>query len=51
MDIDSAALVVIDMPSGFVNRHSRHAVPAVADLAAGLVARWSGAGRPVVFAR
>ncbi len=42
MDISSAALVVIDMQNGFVNHHSRHVVPAVADL----VARWSAAGRP-----
>ncbi|WP_405186385.1 cysteine hydrolase [Streptomyces anulatus] len=47
MDISSAALVVIDMQNGFVNHHSRHVVPAVADL----VARWSAAGRPVVFTR
>lgn len=47
MDISSAALVVIDMQNGFVNHHSRHVVPAVADL----VARWSATGRPVVFTR
>lgn len=47
MDISSAALVVIDMQNGFVNQHSRHVVPTVADL----VARWSAAGRPVVFTR
>ncbi|MDT9683699.1 isochorismatase family cysteine hydrolase [Streptomyces sp. TRM76323] len=47
MDIGSAVLVVIDMQNGFVNHHSRHAVPVVSDL----VARWSLAGRPVVFTR
>ncbi|MFD4371078.1 isochorismatase family cysteine hydrolase [Streptomyces sp. NPDC058486] len=47
MDISRAALVVIDVQNGFVNHHSRHAVPAVADL----VGRWSAAGRPVVLTR
>lgn len=45
MDIDHAALIVIDMQNGFSNHHSRHVVPVVA----GLVERWSDAGRPVVF--
>ncbi|MGC5398931.1 isochorismatase family cysteine hydrolase [Streptomyces sp. DT20] len=47
MDIGSAALVVIDMQNGFVNHHSRHAVPAVSDL----VAQWTAVGRPVIFTR
>ncbi|MFE7782300.1 isochorismatase family cysteine hydrolase [Streptomyces nigrescens] len=47
MDISNAALVVIDMQNGFVNHHSRDAVPAVWDL----VARWSAADRPVIFTR
>ncbi len=47
MDIGNAALVVIDMQNGFVNHHSRHAVPAVADL----VTRWSAMGRPMIFTR
>ncbi|QDY76788.1 isochorismatase family cysteine hydrolase [Streptomyces qinzhouensis] len=47
MDIGNAALVVIDMQNGFVNHHSRQAVPTVTDL----VARWSAAGRPVLFTR
>ncbi|MET7800498.1 isochorismatase family cysteine hydrolase [Streptomyces decoyicus] len=47
MDIGSAALVVIDLQNGFVNHHSRHAVPAVSDL----VAHWSDTGRPVIFTR
>lgn len=47
MDIGSAALVVIDMQNGFVNHHSRHAIPAVSDL----VAQWYAADRPVIFTR
>ncbi|MGW7641193.1 isochorismatase family cysteine hydrolase [Streptomyces decoyicus] len=47
MDISNAALIVIDMQNGFVNHHSRDAVPAVRDL----VARWSAADRPVIFTR
>ncbi|MFI5755500.1 isochorismatase family cysteine hydrolase [Streptomyces sp. NPDC051569] len=47
MDIGSAALVVVDMQNGFVNHHSRHAVPAVSDI----IAQWSAAGRPVIFTR
>ncbi|MFE4337189.1 cysteine hydrolase family protein [Streptomyces sp. NPDC056831] len=47
MDIDSAALIVIDMQNGFVNHHSQHAVPAVSDL----TAHWSATGRPVIFTR
>ncbi|MEW1660799.1 MULTISPECIES: isochorismatase family cysteine hydrolase [unclassified Streptomyces] len=47
MDTGSAALVVIDLQNGFVNHHSRHVVPVVCDL----VARWSEAGRPVLFTR
>lgn len=47
MDIGNAALVVIDMQNGFVNRHSMHAVPAVADL----VTHWTATGRPVIFTR
>ncbi|MFE7113728.1 isochorismatase family cysteine hydrolase [Streptomyces sp. NPDC057575] len=47
MNIGSAALVVIDMQNGFVNHHSRYAVPAVSNL----VAQWSAAGRPVLFTR
>ncbi|MFJ8856685.1 isochorismatase family cysteine hydrolase [Streptomyces sp. NPDC102437] len=45
MDIGGAALIVVDI--GFVNHHSRHAVPAVSDL----VAQWSAVGRPVIFTR
>ncbi|MFF7192920.1 cysteine hydrolase family protein [Streptomyces sp. NPDC008079] len=47
MDVDNAALIVIDMQNGFTNHHSRHVVPVLA----GLVERWSAAGCPVVFTR
>lgn len=47
VNIDGAALVVIDMQNGFINHHSRHIVPVVSEL----VSRWSAAGRPVVFTR
>ncbi|WP_331724112.1 cysteine hydrolase (plasmid) [Streptomyces atratus] len=47
MDIGGAALIVVDMQNGFVNHHSRHAVPAVSDM----VAQWSAADRPVIFTR
>lgn len=47
MDIGNAALVVVDMQNGFVNHHSRHAVPVISDL----VAQWSVSGRPVIFTR
>lgn len=47
MDIDHAALIVIDMQNGFVNHHSEHVVPTVVALAE----RWVAAGRPVVFTR
>lgn len=47
MDIGNAVLVVIDMQTGFVNHHSRHAVPVVS----GLVAQWTAVGRPVLFTR
>lgn len=42
-----AALIVVDMQNGFLNHHTRHLVPVVADL----VDRWSATGRPVVFTR
>ncbi|MEV6009175.1 isochorismatase family cysteine hydrolase [Streptomyces sp. NPDC051976] len=47
MDIDNAALIVIDMQNGFTNHDSRHVIPVIADLAS----RWSAARRPVVFTR
>jgi nicotinamidase-related amidase len=47
MDIDHAALIVIDVQNGFINHHSGHVVPAVA----ALVERWAAASRPVVFTR
>ncbi|MFD5451242.1 isochorismatase family cysteine hydrolase [Streptomyces sp. NPDC127100] len=47
MDPRTAALVVVDVQHGFVNRHSEHAVPQVVRL----VDAWTTAGQPVVFAR
>jgi nicotinamidase-related amidase len=47
MNIDRAALIVIDVQNGFTNHHSRHAIPVISDL----VTHWSTAGRPVVFTR
>ncbi|GAA3738670.1 cysteine hydrolase [Plantactinospora mayteni] len=47
MNVERAALVVIDMQNGFVNERSEHVVPKVVDL----VQRWQAAGRPVVFTR
>ena len=47
MNIGNAALIAVDVQNGFVNQHSRRAVPAVAKLAA----QWSAAGRPVIFTR
>ncbi|WP_422771998.1 isochorismatase family cysteine hydrolase [Plantactinospora sp. WMMC1484] len=47
MNVERAALVVIDMQNGFVNERSQHVVPKVVDL----VQRWQAAGRPVVFTR
>ncbi|MFD7022489.1 cysteine hydrolase family protein [Promicromonospora sukumoe] len=41
------ALVVVDVQNGFINRHSQHAVPAIADL----IKAWAGIGLPVVFTR
>lgn len=47
MDLDRTALVVVDVQNGFVTDNSRPVVPIIADL----VARWTAAGRPVVFTR
>lgn len=47
MDIEHAALVVVDVQNGFLNDHSRHVVPTVTRL----MDCWSEAGRPVVLAR
>jgi nicotinamidase-related amidase len=41
------ALIVVDVQNGFVNRHSEHAVPAIA----GLIADWTALGLPVAFTR
>ncbi|MFI0718322.1 isochorismatase family cysteine hydrolase [Streptomyces sp. NPDC021224] len=47
VNIDGAALIVVDVQNGFSNHHSRHVVPVIS----GLVSQWSAAGRPVVFTR
>jgi nicotinamidase-related amidase len=47
VDLRTAALVVVDVQRGFVNRRSEHAVPQVVRL----VDVWSSAGLPTVFAR
>lgn len=47
VDIDRAVLIVVDVQNGFTNHHSRHVVPVIS----GFAARWSAAGRPVVFTR
>ncbi|MFE2639407.1 isochorismatase family cysteine hydrolase [Streptomyces scopuliridis] len=43
----TAALVIVDVQAGFINEHSKDAVPTVVRL----VDAWSAAGRPVVFTR
>src|SRR5690606_36215383 len=47
IDMDKAALLVVDVQHGFVNEHSEHVVPVITDLEA----RWARAGRPTVFTR
>ncbi|MGW2890554.1 isochorismatase family cysteine hydrolase [Streptomyces griseoruber] len=47
MEPRSTALLVIDVQQGFVNRHSRGVLPAIAHLVEG----WRAAGAPVVFTR
>jgi nicotinamidase-related amidase len=47
VDPRSTALIVIDVQQGFVNRHSRGALPAIVRL----VESWRAAGAPVVFTR
>lgn len=47
VNTDRSALIVVDVQNGFVNHHSRHVVPVIR----GLVERWAGSGRPVVFTR
>ncbi|MEV6340957.1 isochorismatase family cysteine hydrolase [Nocardia vinacea] len=47
IDIDRAALLVIDVQNGFVNEFSAHVVPVIADLAT----RWARTGRPTVYTR
>ncbi|OBB53104.1 hydrolase [Nocardia sp. 852002-51244_SCH5132740] len=47
MNLDRAALLVIDVQNGFVNEFSAHVVPVVTDLAE----QWARTGRPTVFTR
>ncbi|MFI6213961.1 cysteine hydrolase family protein [Nocardia brasiliensis] len=47
IDLDAAALLVIDVQNGFVNQGSASAVPVIVDL----VADWSAGNRPTVFTR
>ncbi|KIA62433.1 cysteine hydrolase family protein [Nocardia vulneris] len=47
IDLDAAALLVIDVQNGFVNEGSASAVPVIVDLVAG----WSAGDRPTVFTR
>ncbi|GGL44201.1 cysteine hydrolase family protein [Nocardia jinanensis] len=47
IDLDKAALLVVDVQNGFVNEFSAHAVPVIVDLAT----RWAEAARPTVYTR
>lgn len=47
IDIDHAALLVVDVQNGFVNDQSKHVLRAIADL----TTQWADAGRPTVFTR
>lgn len=47
IDLPRAALLVVDVQNGFVNEHSKHVLPLIADL----VDRWSASGRPTIFTR
>lgn len=47
IDIEHAALIVVDVQNGFVNQHSEHVLPTITDLAH----RWAAAGRPIVLTR
>jgi len=47
LDINRAALVVVDMQQGFVHPNSEYIVPRVVDL----VRRWSEAGGALIFTR
>lgn len=47
VDPRSTALIVVDVQQGFVNRHSRGALPAIVRLVEG----WRAAGAPVVMTR
>ncbi|MFG3525085.1 cysteine hydrolase family protein [Nocardia nova] len=47
IQMDRAALLVVDAQNGFVNEHSEHVIPAIVDL----TSRWMVTGRPTVFTR
>lgn len=45
--LDKAALLVVDAQVGFVNEHSAHVIPTIADLAT----RWAATRRPTVWTK
>ncbi|CAL9672743.1 hypothetical protein SUDANB15_07525 (plasmid) [Streptomyces sp. enrichment culture] len=47
VDLESTALLVIDVQQGFINRHSRGVLPAIVRL----MGRWRAAGAPMVLTR
>ena len=47
INMDKAALLVVDVQNGFVNEFSAHAVPVIVDLAT----RWAQANQPAVYTR
>jgi nicotinamidase-related amidase len=47
MNLERAALVVVDMQNGFINERSCHVVPTIVDLAE----RWERAGGAMIFTR
>ena len=47
IELDKAALLVVDAQNGFVNEHSQHVIPTIVDL----TSKWAATGRPTVFTR
>lgn len=47
IQMDRAALLVVDAQNGFVNEHSEHVIPAIVDL----TSRWMRTARPTIFTR
>ncbi|WP_218028563.1 isochorismatase family cysteine hydrolase [Nocardia yamanashiensis] len=47
IELEKAALLVVDAQKGFVNQHSAPVIPIVLDLAT----RWAATGRPTIFTR